>query len=53
MIHLWNINLGLQPTVEAFGAKLTVCADPDGLPFSVAASLKKEPADRSFLGSER
>ncbi len=40
------------PREEAFGAKLAVYADPDGLPFSVAGSLKKEPADQGLLGSE-
>jgi lactoylglutathione lyase len=29
------------PTEDAFGAKLAVYADPDGLPFSVAGSLTK------------
>jgi len=33
------------PREEAFGAKLAVYADPDGLPFSVAGSLKKGPSD--------
>jgi catechol 2,3-dioxygenase-like lactoylglutathione lyase family enzyme len=33
------------PTEEASGAKLAVYADPDGLPFLVASSLKKGPAD--------
>jgi lactoylglutathione lyase len=41
------------PTEDAFGAALAVYADPDGLPFSVAGSLKKEPAGQGFLGSER
>jgi lactoylglutathione lyase len=31
----------LPPTEDEFGAKLAVYADPDGLPFSVAGSLKK------------
>jgi hypothetical protein len=31
---------------------LAVYADPDGLLFSVAGSLKKEPADQGSLGSE-
>ena len=29
------------PTEDAFGAKVAVYADPDGLPFSVAGSLKE------------
>jgi hypothetical protein len=29
------------PTEDAFGAALAVYADPDGLPFSVAGSLKE------------
>jgi uncharacterized glyoxalase superfamily protein PhnB len=29
------------PTEDAFGTKLAVYADPDGLPFSVAERLKK------------
>jgi lactoylglutathione lyase len=29
------------PTADAFGTKLAVYADPDGLPFSVAGSLKE------------
>ncbi len=41
------------PTEDACGAKLAVYADPDGLPFSVAGSRKKGPADQSLLGSER
>jgi lactoylglutathione lyase len=36
------------PREDAFGAKVAVYADPDGLPFSVAGSLKKEPADQGF-----
>ena len=40
------------PTEDAFGAKLAVYADPDGLPFSVAGSLTKERADQGFLGSD-
>ena len=40
------------PTEDASGAKLAVYADPDGLPFSVAGSLKKGPADQGSLGSE-
>ena len=40
------------PTEDASGAKLAVYADPDGLPFSVAGSLKKGSADRGLLGSE-
>ena len=45
--------LCIQPPTEgAFGAKLAVYADPDGLPFSVAGSLKKKPADQGLLGSE-
>jgi hypothetical protein len=40
------------PTEDASGAKVAVDADPDGLPFSVAASPKKGPADHGFLGSE-
>jgi lactoylglutathione lyase len=39
------------PTEDACGAKLAVYADPDGLPFSVAASLKKGPAGQGLLGS--
>jgi lactoylglutathione lyase len=39
------------PTEDAFGAALAVYADPDGLPFSVAGSLKKRAADQGFLGS--
>jgi lactoylglutathione lyase len=39
------------PTEDAFGAKVAVYADPDGLPFSVAASLKKGPAGQGLLGS--
>ena len=41
------------PTDDASGAKVAVYADPDGLPFSVAASPKKGPADQGFLGRER
>jgi lactoylglutathione lyase len=41
------------PKEEAFGATLAVYADPDGLPFSVAGSLKEGRADQSFQGSER
>jgi hypothetical protein len=52
MIHLRNIDLGLQPTEEAFGAKLAVYADPDGLSFSAAGSLTKEAADQGLLGSQ-
>ena len=37
------------PTEDACGTKLAVYADPDGLPFSVAGSLTKEPADQGFL----
>jgi lactoylglutathione lyase len=45
--------LCLQPPREdAFGSKLAVYADPDGLPFSVAGSLKNEPAGQGFLGSQ-
>ena len=40
------------PRAAAFGGKLAVYADPDGLPFSVAGSLKKEAAGQGFLGSE-
>jgi lactoylglutathione lyase len=40
------------PTEDASGAKLAVYADPDGLPFSVAGSLTKEPDDQGLLGSE-
>jgi len=40
------------PTADAFGDKLAVYADPDGLPFSVLGSLTKEPADQGMLGSE-
>jgi lactoylglutathione lyase len=40
------------PTADASGAALAVYADPDGLPFSVAGSLKEGPADRGVLGSE-
>jgi lactoylglutathione lyase len=29
----------IQPPTEAFGAKLAVYADPDGLPFSVAGTV--------------
>lgn len=41
------------PTEDASGVKLAVYADPDGLPFSVAGSLKEGPADQGLLGSER
>jgi lactoylglutathione lyase len=41
------------PTVDAFGAKVAVYADPDGLPFSVAGSCKEGRGDESFQGSER
>ncbi len=41
------------PTEDASGAKLAVYADPDGLPFSVAGSLKEGPADQGLPGSER
>jgi predicted enzyme related to lactoylglutathione lyase len=34
------------PTAEAAGAVLAVYEDPDGLPFSVAGSPTKGPADR-------
>jgi len=41
--------LCIQPPTEgAFGAKLAVYADPDGLPFSVARSLTKGPADQGL-----
>jgi lactoylglutathione lyase len=40
------------PSEDASGAKLAVYADPDGLPFSVAGSLKQEAAGQGFLGSE-
>jgi catechol 2,3-dioxygenase-like lactoylglutathione lyase family enzyme len=40
------------PIADAFGAKLAVYADPDGLPFSVAGSLTKGPAGQGLLGSE-
>jgi len=41
--------LYIQPPTEgAFGAKLAVYADPDGLPFSVARSLTKGPADQGL-----
>ncbi len=39
------------PREEAFGVKLAVYADPDGLPFSVAESYKEGPADQGLLGS--
>jgi lactoylglutathione lyase len=39
------------PTADAFGAKLGVYADPDGLPFSVAGRLTKGPAGQGLLGS--
>ncbi len=39
------------PTADASGATLAVYADPDGLPFSVAGSLTKGPADRGVPGS--
>jgi hypothetical protein len=45
--------LYIQPPRDAFGAKHAVYADPDGLPFSVAGSLKKGPADQGLQGSER
>lgn len=41
------------PTEDAFGAKVAVYADPDGLPFSVAGSFKEGRGDESFQGSER
>ena len=41
------------PTEDAFGATLAVYADPDGLPFSAAGSLKKGTAEQGLLGSER
>jgi lactoylglutathione lyase len=41
-----------SPTEDAFGTTLAVYEDPDGLPFSVAGSLKKEPADQGLLGSD-
>src|SRR5271165_353608 len=40
------------PTEDAFGAKVAIYADPDGLPFSVAGSLTKGSADQGLLGSE-
>jgi hypothetical protein len=40
------------PTEDAFGATLAVYADPDGPPFSAAASLMKGPADQGLPGSE-
>ena len=44
----------IQPPAEdAFGAKRAVYADPDGLPFAVASSRKKEPAGRGFPVSDR
>ena len=35
------------PTEDAFGAKVAVYADPDGLPFSVAASLTRPAEGRT------
>jgi lactoylglutathione lyase len=40
------------PTEDAFGGKVAVYADPDGLPFSVVGSPTKEPADQGLLGSK-
>ncbi len=36
------------PREDAFGAKLAVYADPDGLPFSVSGSLTKEPTGQGL-----
>jgi predicted enzyme related to lactoylglutathione lyase len=41
------------PTEDAFGATLAVYADPDGLPFSVAGSLRDGRADQGLLGGGR
>ena len=41
------------PTEDAFGATLAVYADPDGLPFSVAGSLRDGRADQGFQGGGR
>jgi lactoylglutathione lyase len=41
------------PGEEAFGGKLAIYADPDGLPFSVGEGLKEGRGDESFQGSER
>jgi uncharacterized glyoxalase superfamily protein PhnB len=41
------------PTEDAFGAKLAVYADPDGLPFSVAGSSKEGRGNERLQGSER
>jgi len=40
------------PTADAFGGKLAVYADPDGLPFTVEGGLTNEPRDQGFLSSE-
>jgi lactoylglutathione lyase len=43
----------LQPSTEdTSGAQLAVYADPDGLPFSVAGSLTKGPAEQGSPGSQ-
>jgi lactoylglutathione lyase len=45
--------LCIQPPREVtFGGKLAIYADPDGLPFSVAGNLKKEPPDRDLLDKD-
>jgi catechol 2,3-dioxygenase-like lactoylglutathione lyase family enzyme len=41
------------PSEDASGAKFAVYADPDGLPFSVAGSLKEGPADQGLMRRER
>ena len=41
------------PTEDAFGAKVAVYADPDGLPFSVAGSCKEGRGNERLQGSER
>ncbi len=41
------------PTEDAFGAKLAVYADPDGLPFSVAGNVKQKASDQGLLHNEQ
>jgi lactoylglutathione lyase len=48
----WGTLCIQPPTEVAFGAELAIYADPDGLPFSVAGSLKKEATDQGLLDTE-